>query len=999
MPVRSLVLQRLVVMAVLAFAAFGATPAAAGPYTRLQVLVPGESPAPGTTSGRTGTPRAQTVGVPFDITVRACDATWTPVTSVTSAIRIQSTDGSATLPGVAQLVAGQRVFTVTLNSAGGYQFLAHDESDPTIPDGSSSLVYSLPLAGFAFSEMTQKHQYAGVPFPVSVWAIDGRGNMLAGYNGQVRLAQSTSFGPGRISPEIVTLTNGIWTGSVTCYRADESDISRGHVNMIAYLEAAPQKNGTSDPFIVHPGTFSRLQIVVPGQIPVPGSVSGLSGSPTSQGAGAVFTVNVQTTDNWWNPVLGTSAAQITSTDPAFTTVSGSVTNSTNFNLRLFTVGSQTLSVTAGGGIAGMTSPPISVYPSAVHHFNFLPIASPIPVGVPTPVTVQAVDVSNNPVPGFTGDAMLIANTGPGSITPEVISFTNGAWSGNVTFRGAGGSVRLTCNDYAFPPHTGTSNSIAVNPGPVAGLQILLPGESSAGGTADGKMGEPTTQTAGAPFTITVRAVDEYWNHVTGLVDGIALGSDDAFAGMPAETTLVNGQILLPVRLYKSGSTRFWASDMERPIRPDTSSAVAVTGGAFDRLLILAPGESPGPGSAEGRSGTPIDQSINYAFNVTVLAVDQWHNPVGGVSDMVRVTTNDALATVGPDEAMVDGRAEVSVRLASGGWTQITARDVTSPTRPSSTTQVRGISTGFHLEATLSPGTAKAGEPFTLTVKVTNDAGSVITEINSIVTVEAQHATSRDGGRGVLSSTSFQLLGGQRTVAETYTFAEPIVLVVRDDAGNAPGVTMPIDIRPGDPAAIEMSSSPPWVGGNKHATLTARLVDEFDNGIPDRPMTFTLVSGEGTLTPIDSHTNAGGEATADFLSPRQPELGAVRASADGITAELPVQTAFVDPGASGGSVTNYPNPFHPPFQGTTIAYKLDDHATVRIRIFTQSGDLVREESFTRAGMGGLAGLNEWTWDGTNGKGTVVASGGYVALVEAEGTGQTMHVMRRRIAVVR
>ena len=35
----------------------------------------------------------------------------------------------------------------------------------------------------------------------------------------------------------------------------------------------------------------------------------------------------------------------------------------------------------------------------------------------------------------------------------------------------------------------------------------------------------------------------------------------------------------------------------------------------------------------------------------------------------------------------------------------------------------------------------------------------------------------------------------------------------------------------------------------------------------------------------------------------------------------------------------------------------------------------------------------------GKGNVVASGGYVALIEAQNAGQTLHVMRRKIAVVR
>src|SRR5262245_65092773 len=75
-----------------------ATVASAGPYTRLQVLLPGESPAPGTGSGKTGTPRAQTEGVPFSVTVRACDASWNLVTSGSNVIQILSTDRRDTLP-------------------------------------------------------------------------------------------------------------------------------------------------------------------------------------------------------------------------------------------------------------------------------------------------------------------------------------------------------------------------------------------------------------------------------------------------------------------------------------------------------------------------------------------------------------------------------------------------------------------------------------------------------------------------------------------------------------------------------------------------------------------------------------------------------------------------------------------------------------------------------------------------------------------------------------
>jgi hypothetical protein len=176
------------------------------------------------------------------------------------------------------------------------------------------------------------------------------------------------------------------------------------------------------------------------------------------------------------------------------------------------------------------------------------------------------------------------------------------------------------------------------------------------------------------------------------------------------------------------------------------------------------------------------------------------------------------------------------------------------------------------------------------------------------------------------------------------------------------------------------------------------VDAYENGVPDQPMHFELRSGTGVLTPVDSLTEQTGLATADFLSPRQPEVDRVRASSGAITSEIDVETAFVDPNARGGTIASYPNPFHPPQSSTTIAYKLDDAAGVTLRIFTLSGDLVRKVEFQRGEPGANAGLNTFVWDGRNGNGKVVASGGYLVHVEAQGEGETLHVMRRKIAVV-
>ncbi len=97
----------------------------AGTFTKLQVLVPGEIAAPGTVSGKTGTPTAQMAGTPFTVTVNAVDANWNVVAS-TDVVAITSSDPAATLPASAALVAGTRTFGVTLNTAGSRTVTATD---------------------------------------------------------------------------------------------------------------------------------------------------------------------------------------------------------------------------------------------------------------------------------------------------------------------------------------------------------------------------------------------------------------------------------------------------------------------------------------------------------------------------------------------------------------------------------------------------------------------------------------------------------------------------------------------------------------------------------------------------------------------------------------------------------------------------------------------------------------------------------------------------------
>jgi hypothetical protein len=493
------------------------------------------------------------VGVPFTVTVRACDDSWNTVTSITNTVSFTSTNGSASLPGPLGLTNGTGTAQVTLNAAGNFTVSANDDTDPTIPIAESAPVLVLLLDGFEFARINQKNQYAGVPMNMTITAVDPNGNPVTGFSGNVDLQEITSFGVGRITPSLITMSNGTWTGNLTMYRADETSINRGNVNIYAFLSSNQAVNGTSDPFSVHPGPFSQVQVVVPGEDPWPGSVTGVSGQPASQSSGTPFTVDVFATDDYWNPLPSSDNVRITSNDPGTAPANASLSNGwTQLTYTLNTVGSWTLTVTdqTNGGIQGMTTALIPVTSSTAAGFEIDPISGPLTAGQSVSVTIRAVDVGGNTITDYDGDANVAANTGPGSISPEQISFTNGVWTGNMTFRGAGGAVQFNVSDFSTPPHIGTSNSFGVLPGAYVGLQVLLPGQTPAGGTAAGFVGQPDIQAAGTPFDLTLRAVDQFWNRVPGVSNLIGLSSTDQFP-----STAPAGRPLPPPTSTTAASTR------------------------------------------------------------------------------------------------------------------------------------------------------------------------------------------------------------------------------------------------------------------------------------------------------------------------------------------------------------------------------------------------------------------------------------------------------------
>src|SRR5262249_5282699 len=211
-----------------------------------------------------------------------------------------------------------------------------------------------------------------------------------------------------------------------------------------------------------------------------------------------------------------------------------------------------------------------------------------------------------------------------------------------------------------------TSAITVNAGTFARLQLLLPGETAAPGTATGKVGTPLAQSAGSAFTVTVNAVDAAWNLVN-TNDSASLTSSDANASLPAAAPLSNGTKNFSLTLKTAGNATVTASDTTHTtITANTSPALTVNPGPFAKLQLLVQGETAAPGSSNGKTGTPSAQVVGGAFPVTINAVDGFYNIINTVSDTVALSSSDSTASLPLSTPLAAGTTNFSVAFNTNG---------------------------------------------------------------------------------------------------------------------------------------------------------------------------------------------------------------------------------------------------------------------------------------------------------------------------------------------
>ncbi len=267
---------------------------------------------------------------------------------------------------------------------------------------------------------------AGVPTPVTAFAIDAAGRPVRAFTGSVAVSSSDtaanlplipiSFKNGRASFSVTFATGGTQSVKVTSL-ADSA--------MTATASTSVAGRPMPSSFVVN----------VPRQVD----------------AGATVNLSITAVDAAKRPIQSfNGTATLTSSDTAATLPASVsfVNGRAAVRVTFSTPGSQTITVRGGaaGNISATATTEVIAAPMVAGFSVMLPKAAAI--GVSVPVTIVAVDFQGRPMPRYTGTATLASSDSAAKL-PSSVSFIGGRAATRVTFGTLGEQTLTVTSDPAL----------------------------------------------------------------------------------------------------------------------------------------------------------------------------------------------------------------------------------------------------------------------------------------------------------------------------------------------------------------------------------------------------------------------------------------------------------------------------------------------------------------------------------------------------------------------
>jgi len=771
-----------------------------GSGKQLQVIVPGETAVPGkwyiSPYGKTGSASTRTAGVAFTVTVSVCDDYWNVNTDTQVSVTVMGNDPHSIQPdpNPKTISAGSRNYNLTFKTAWtgavratwtveatATEWTSYTSSKiPMKPNSATKLQVLLPnespKPGSASGKQGEvQEQVAGVKFTVTVRAVDDYWNLQKSSNPEVIVtAPSASYYEAETGPSLFNGTTRFWVilknaqddpWQITASTTDGSNL---YSNISSTVSVGPA-DGPSD--------VEKLMVLVPGEVWEPGSTYGRTGTPSTQTAGAIFTVTIRTVDEFWNKTNTGLNVDLTITDPNIddsiyeniSIIGGEKVSTVTFR----TAGASwtvTVSTADGSDLAPHTSQDIYVEPDDTSKLLVITpgevfdggsltgksdnTPGPQTAGNPFKITVYACDYYFNrttaaPTVGIEGPG----GTDPNGEYPSSKPLVQGATTFIITFKTAHSTWTLETSNASYTDYT--SSGIYVIPGEQKKLQILVPDEYPNPGSSpegDGNAGSVQNQQAGITFTITVRGCDDYWNLQEEAEADVSVTSNyggDIVA--PFSLDLVDGIAVFDVTLAKANTTSYLSAEDLDSIKLSsyTHSGIECIPGIPVELQVLLPGESNVP--CEGKTGAASTRTAGVEFAFTVISVDSNYN-ITPTTATVSITSDDSNAVLPSTNTLINGTTTFFITLKTANQNRLVFADEydtgygllldgsTAYVKPSDPVKLAAILPG----QTYDPGTqngkygaidiSTAGKSFTVTVRACDYLWNTVTSTEPTVSL-------------------------------------------------------------------------------------------------------------------------------------------------------------------------------------------------------------------------------------------------------------------------
>jgi hypothetical protein len=813
-------------------------------------------------------PSSTTAGATFSLTVTAIFPSNNATdTKYQGTVHFTSSDPLATLPADYTFKPsdnGVHTFAnVVLRTSGPRTITATDTSKGTITGTTNPAIQVNPaaIAQLLVSPPIPPTVTAGVPFTVTVTARDIFGNTVPTYTGTIHFTTS--------DPNFALLPGDYtFTGA----GAGKDNGVHTFTNGVSLRTAGSQTITATDTVT---GTITGAGIV---QVSPAAANSLTMSAPATATAGVAISVTVTAFDVFNNIATGyTGTVHFTSTDAAATlppdyTFVAADKGVHTFNVTLGTVGSQT--ITATDTVTSSLTAQAAVTVSAGIQTGFAVTApGSTTAGLSFGVTVRAVDAFGNTVTTYGGTVHFSSSDIQASL-PMDYTFM-GADAGVHTFSGVvlrtSGTQTVDATDTVNSSLSGTADV------PVA----------AAAATAL-TIDAPASATAGAAFTVTVTARDPFQNVATSYAGTVHFSSSDAQALLPADYTFVpadQGVHSFMVILDTAGSQSITANDAVNGFT--ISALIAVSPTLANHLGVSAP--------ASATAGSP--------FSFTVTALDPFNNVATGYGGTVHFSSSDTQSVLPADFTF--GVADQGVHtftgtLGTGGNQTLTVTDTTAASINGTAVVLVTSGAATHL-AIGAPGTATAGEAFSMTVTALDAFGNIATGYGGTV-----HFSSSDGA-GVLPS-DYTFVPGDSGVhsfnvtlktsgSQTLTATDTVTASITGSAGLTVAAGVATHLGVSIPAAVTS-------GSGFVTTITA--LDDFGNRATSYAGTIHFTSSDpAAVLPADFVFAPGDAGAHTFLLTLHTPVFQTVSAADTTTSSISgtattrVVTAYLAVGADAG----------------------------------------------------------------------------------------------------